>query len=51
MIRCWRGEESALGTLDVIITYANVDAERAASFHPTVVKVDARNRRLAPARA
>jgi hypothetical protein len=38
-----------LGTLDVIITNANVDAELAARFHPTVVKVDARNRRLVPA--
>ncbi len=35
----------------IIITYANVPAELAADFEPTVVKVDARNRQLVPAGA
>jgi aspartate 1-decarboxylase len=39
------------GDTVIIITYANVDAEQASSFHPTVVKVDAGNRQLVPAGA
>jgi len=36
------------GDTVIIISYANVDSDEAASLHPTVVKVDARNRRLVP---
>jgi aspartate 1-decarboxylase len=35
----------------IIISYANVPAEVAAGFEPTVVKVDAQNRQLVPAEA
>ena len=34
------------GDIVIIISYANVPAEAAPSFEPTVVKVDAANRRL-----
>jgi aspartate 1-decarboxylase len=34
------------GDTVIIITYVNVDAERASSLQPTVVNVDARNRQL-----
>ena len=37
------------GDIVIIITYVNVDADRASSLRPTVVKVDARNRPLVPA--
>jgi aspartate 1-decarboxylase len=37
------------GDIVIIITYASVDADRARSFQPTVVKVDARNKLLVPA--
>jgi aspartate 1-decarboxylase len=33
----------------IVISYANVPAEDAAAFVPTVVKVDTRNRQLSPA--
>ncbi|MHB8509599.1 MAG: aspartate 1-decarboxylase [Candidatus Dormibacteria bacterium] len=36
------------GDVVIIITYANVPEERLADYEPTVVKVDARNRRLGP---
>jgi aspartate 1-decarboxylase len=39
------------GDIVIIITYANIPAERAPAFQPTVVKVDARNRRLVAAEA
>ncbi len=37
------------GDIVIIISYANVAAESAAAFQPTVVRVDARNHRLVPA--
>lgn len=43
--------KASTGDTVIIITYANVGAERAPSFEPTVVKVDARNRQLAPTAA
>jgi aspartate 1-decarboxylase len=39
------------GDIVIIITYANVPADAAAGFQPTVVKVDARNHQLVPAEA
>jgi aspartate 1-decarboxylase len=39
------------GDTVIIITYANVDADLAPRFQPTVVKVDARNRQMVSAGA
>jgi aspartate 1-decarboxylase len=37
------------GDTVIVITYVSMDAERASSLQPTVVKVDVRNRQLVPA--
>jgi aspartate 1-decarboxylase len=39
------------GDIVIVITYANVPAEEAAGFEPTLVKVGARNRQLATVEA
>ena len=36
------------GDIVIIISYANVPADSASGFQPTVVRVDARNRQLVP---
>jgi aspartate 1-decarboxylase len=38
------------GDIVIIISYANVPEEDVAAFQPTVVKVDANNRQVVPAR-